>query len=164
MTKDEFVESILKSAQVPLPGGAALAVEARSVRTALHDALAQVLPKEMILGGIELDRLQYANDAWQGKVEFALVLENRVVHVVGTLKEGSRRTLALSHTFIPLTSLSNVAVVTNFEEQASQVYMRSVDVVVDFETAPPLKLTARLPDNDPKHVIQFAQALLAASA
>lgn len=162
MTTDEFVETIrtAKAAEIPLPGGGHLTIGTHAERSALHEALSQALPKGTVVGGIQLARLEYVNSNWRGHIEFLLLLDSCLVSVKGTLKEGKRRTLNFSQRLRPLSRLEDVTVTTNHEEQAGQVYMRSVELLATFGGADPVKLTAELPDVEIKLVLQLARQLL----
>ena len=75
------------------------------IDAAIHDALSQVLPETDIRAGVELDRLRKEGDQWKGHVEFLLLLDSQLLHVEGTLIEGPKRTLRLSHQAFPVSAL-----------------------------------------------------------
>jgi hypothetical protein len=162
MTTDEFVETIKAgTGRIPLPGGGSFDIQ-RDVRHALGDALPQILPKGIVVSGVELARLEYRDGKWKGAAELLLLLDKYVAHVKGTLPDGTKRRASVTHQLYPLTALERVSVVTTYETEMAQTDIRSVQLEVSFGDTGLLKATATLPDAEVKHVLAFAQQLLAA--
>jgi hypothetical protein len=160
MTTDEFIAA-LKEKDVPLPSGVITAQ--RTLRSAIADVLAELLPSAAVEDGVELARLQYGNNTWTGHIEWLLLLDTHLLHLTGQLAnvEQGKVKLSVTHQFYRLSTLIDLKVTTE-QERAVAIHLYSAQLDLTFAPKGSLTVAATLPEKNANAVLSFSKRVLAA--
>jgi hypothetical protein len=111
--------------------------------------------------GLEIGRLVSLNGEWQGRAEWLLIVDASLLHLVGVLQQGSRVELQVQQRLVPLSTLRDPVLTTTHQQQAQQVYLRSVELRVLFHEGE-ISVAAELPDRNVDRILTFTRSLNAA--
>lgn len=162
MTTDEFVAA-LKARDVALPSGVVSAQ--RTLRSAIADILAELLPSGTVEDGVELASLKYTgNNAWTGHIEWLLLLDAHLLHLTGQLAnvEQAKTKLSVMHQFYRLSTLTDVKVTTE-QEDGGTIHLYSARLDFTFAPKGTFSVAATLPEKNANAVLGFSKRLLTAA-
>lgn len=159
MTVPEFVAAVTKGEvnfhETPIP------VIPRAFADLLGQALEAILPPdETIHYAVEISRAELVGDDWRSNLEWLLLLDHTVLHLVGRLVRRDRPRLEVEHRLFPLTTLTRVTVTPVYEEVMGRVHLRAAGAEVTWPSGT-LKANAELPERSAEAVLAFARLLLA---